>query len=90
MLFSCKLVLRYEQLLQACCLAVSGPRWQLISAQMSCCMASLLICNHMLGVWPDLMRVSVQELTLNNPNIVNAKKNTELTYGKGTFLSNHQ
>ncbi len=53
-------------------------------------MASLLIRNHMLGVCPDLMLVSVQELTLNNPNIVNAKKNTELTYGKGTFLSNHQ
>ena len=32
----------------------------------------------------------LQELTLTHPNIVNAKKNTELTYGKGTFLSNHQ
>lgn len=35
-------------------------------------------------------RCVLQELTLTHPNIVNAKKNTELTYGKGTFLSNHQ
>lgn len=41
----------------------------------------------------DVAHVSelfLQELTLTHPNIVNAKKNTELTYGKGTFLSNHQ
>jgi len=39
---------------------------------------------------PSELFVYLQELTLTHPNIVNAKKNTELTYGKGTFLSNHQ
>ncbi len=32
----------------------------------------------------------VQELTLNHPNIVNQKKNMELRYGPGTFLSSHK
>ena len=73
-------ILRFEQLLQSL----------LFGCVTRHSMARLLICDHMLGVCPDLMLVSVQELTLNNPNIVNAKKNTELTYGKGTFLSNHQ
>ena len=30
-----------------------------------------------------------QELTLNHPNIVNAKKNMELNYGPQTFLGAH-
>lgn len=38
----------------------------------------------------DSLLLCLQELTLTHPNIVNAKKNTELTFGKGTFLSNHQ
>ena len=37
-----------------------------------------------------MILLCLQELTLTHPNVVNAKKNTELTYGKGTFLSNHQ
>jgi len=32
---------------------------------------------------------SVQELTLNHPNIVNQKKNMELLYGPKTFLGSH-
>ncbi|KAL3151045.1 hypothetical protein ABBQ38_012914 [Trebouxia sp. C0009 RCD-2024] len=45
----------------------------------------------MLGVeCADNVLFGTKELTLTHPNIVNAKKNTELTYGKGTFLSSHQ
>ena len=32
----------------------------------------------------------LQELTLNHPNIVNAKKNTELLYSTKTFLQSHK
>ena len=32
---------------------------------------------------------TLQELTLNHPNIVNAKKNMELVYGSNTFLGAH-
>ena len=32
---------------------------------------------------------TAQELTLHHPNIVNAKKNTEILYGTPTFLSRH-
>lgn len=32
----------------------------------------------------------MQELTLNHPNIVNAKKNMELLYDEPTFLSSHK
>jgi hypothetical protein len=31
----------------------------------------------------------MQELTLNHPNMVNAKKNTELLYSSPTFLASH-
>ena len=34
--------------------------------------------------------VLLQELTLNHPNIVNPKKNMEMTYKKPLFLSNHK
>ena len=33
--------------------------------------------------------LALQELTLNHPNIVNAKKNMELVYGSNTFLGAH-
>ena len=33
------------------------------------------------------VRSAMQELTLHHPNIVNAKKNAELTYSSPTFLS---
>ena len=34
--------------------------------------------------------LGLQELTLNHPNIVNAKKNTELVYSTPTFLASHK
>ena len=41
--------------------------------------------------WPAIQLDDpfVQELTLNHPNIVNAKKNMELVYGENTFLGAH-
>lgn len=38
---------------------------------------------------PTCPLLALQELTLNHPNIVNAKKNMELVYGSNTFLGAH-
>ena len=37
----------------------------------------------------EVCLVILQELTLTHPNIVNTKKNTELTYSGQTFLATH-
>ena len=44
---------------------------------------------YMAAVMPTSPLNMLQELTLNHPNIVNAKKNMELVYGSNTFLGAH-
>ena len=47
-----------------------------------------LTCHVVALVLTSLLH-ALQELTLNHPNIVNAKKNMELVYGSNTFLGAH-
>ena len=50
-----------------------------------CCYSADILCAGL-----DQRACVWQELTLHHPNIVNAKKNTELLYSGPTFLASHQ